>query len=400
MESLISVISELRKINNIIGGGKVELPQIVTVGSQSSGKSSVLEGIVGWDFLPRGTGIVTRRPLVLNLVNVPEDDPRRKQTGLTGNWATFDHIPGENFTDFEKVKKEIEKDTLKVAGDNKNISNNPIHLTIFSDKVIDLSLVDLPGAIRFSLPNQSDTIKDDIEKIIDEYIKSPKSLILAVTPANQDAAVSDALFYAKKYDPEGKRTLCVLTKIDIMDRGTNAYDMLSGKTIPVKLGIIGVRNRSQEEIVNNQTIEACLAKEEIFFTNNYPSISARNGMPYLRIQLNKLLINHIAEHLPGLRDTIDNMTIQQKEIMTSIGDAPEEVTSKVTTNKVIRNFVELFKNLLNGTQEDIEVTRMVGGASINNAFRNFSSFKAIKPEDGLTDEVVINALRNSHVSLI
>uniref|UniRef100_A0AC35GUS2 Dynamin-type G domain-containing protein n=1 Tax=Panagrolaimus sp. PS1159 TaxID=55785 RepID=A0AC35GUS2_9BILA len=288
MESLISVISELRKINNIIGGGKVELPQIVTVGSQSSGKSSVLEGIVGWDFLPRGTGIVTRRPLVLNLVNVPEDDPRRKQTGLKGNWATFDHIPGENFTDFEKVKKEIEKDTLKVAGDNKNISNNPIHLTIYSDKVIDLSLVDLPGAIRFSLPNQSDTIKDDIEKIIDEYIKSPKSLILAVTPANQDAAVSDALFYAKKYDPEGKRTLCVLTKIDIMDRGTNAYDMLSGKTIPVKLGIIGVRNRSQEEIANNQTIEECLAKEEIFFTNNYPSISARNGMPYLRIQLNKV----------------------------------------------------------------------------------------------------------------
>uniref|UniRef100_A0AC35GV16 GED domain-containing protein n=1 Tax=Panagrolaimus sp. PS1159 TaxID=55785 RepID=A0AC35GV16_9BILA len=90
------------------------------------------------------------------------------------------------------------------------------------------------------------------------------------------------------------------------------------------------------------------------------------------------------------------MTIQQKEIMASIGDAPEEVSSKVTTNKVIRNFVELFKNLLNGTQEDIEVTRMVGGASINNAFRNFSSFKAIKPEDGLTDEVVINALRNSH----
>uniref|UniRef100_A0A914PQV1 Importin subunit alpha n=1 Tax=Panagrolaimus davidi TaxID=227884 RepID=A0A914PQV1_9BILA len=169
-------------------------------------------------------------------------------------------------------------------GNKQNISNNPIHLTIYSDKVIDLSLVDLPGAIRFSLPNQSDTIKDDIEKIIDEYIKSPKSLILAVTPANQDAAVSDALFYAKKYDPEGKRTLCVLTKIDSMDRGTNAYDMLNGKTIPVKLGIIGVRNRSQEEI---------------------------------------LLVNLIAENLHDLRDTIQNTAVQQKEIIASIGEAPE-----------------------------------------------------------------------------
>uniref|UniRef100_A0A914XV62 Dynamin stalk domain-containing protein n=1 Tax=Panagrolaimus superbus TaxID=310955 RepID=A0A914XV62_9BILA len=73
-----------------------------------------------------------------------------------------------------------------------------------------------------------------------------------------------------------------------MDRGTNANDMLNGKTIPVKLGIIGVRNRSQEEISNNQSIEECLEKEEKFFLNNYPNIAAKNGMPFLRVQLNKV----------------------------------------------------------------------------------------------------------------
>ena len=186
-----------------------------------------------------------------------------------------------------------------------DISETPINLTIYSEKVIDLSLVDLPGSIRLTLPNQSATIKvslpirwwdckkfayfqQDIEKIIDQYIRNPKALILAVTPANADISTSDALYYAKKYDPEGKRTLCVLTKIDIMDRGTDAYDMLIGKTIPVKLGIIGVLNRSQEEINNNKSIEECLGNEEVFFRTNYPTIAAKNGRQYLTTQLNKV----------------------------------------------------------------------------------------------------------------
>uniref|UniRef100_A0AC34GUK2 Dynamin GTPase n=1 Tax=Panagrolaimus sp. ES5 TaxID=591445 RepID=A0AC34GUK2_9BILA len=396
MEPLIPIFSELCSIKTIIGNGKIDLPQIVVVGSQSSGKSSVLEGIVGWDFLPRGKGTVTRRPLILNLVNVPEVDPRREQAGLTGDWATFKHLPDETFTDFQKVKQEIINDTLKVVGNDKNISPEPIYLTIFSDKVIDLSLVDLPGAITYCLPNQSNTMKSDIEKIIDEYLRNPKSLILAVTHANRDANSSDALRFADKYDPEGKRTLCVLTNIDNMDRGTNAYDKLNGEIFPVQLGIIGVINRSQEDIDNHQSIEDSFAKEEKFFLDYYPDIAAKNGMPYLRVQLHKILENHIIENLTPLRDEINNMTIEEKKIMASLGNAPEESTSRSAANKTIRNFVECFKNSLNGTQEDIEVTKIVGGASINYAFKNFSSFKDIRAEDGLTDEIVITAMRNSH----
>lgn len=117
---------------------------------------------------------------------------------------------------------------------------------------------------------------------------------MAVTHANRDANSSDALRFADKYDPEGKRTLCVLTNIDNMDRGTNAYDKLNGEIFPVQLGIIGVINRSQEDIDNHQSIEDSFAKEEKFFLDYYPDIAAKNGMPYLRVQLHKVsLFGHI-----------------------------------------------------------------------------------------------------------
>uniref|UniRef100_A0A914Y3P8 Dynamin-type G domain-containing protein n=1 Tax=Panagrolaimus superbus TaxID=310955 RepID=A0A914Y3P8_9BILA len=161
MDALISVISEIGKISNTVGHSlKLELPQIIVVGSQSCGKSSVLEGIVGWDFLPRGTGIVTRRPLVLNLVNVPDEDSQRQQNGgITGDWATFEHLPNRQFTNFEQVRQEIIDNTVLVVGNDKNISAVPINLTIYSSKVINLSLVDLPGIVRMPIGNQTDTIE-------------------------------------------------------------------------------------------------------------------------------------------------------------------------------------------------------------------------------------------------
>uniref|UniRef100_A0A914QUN0 Dynamin-like protein n=1 Tax=Panagrolaimus davidi TaxID=227884 RepID=A0A914QUN0_9BILA len=344
MESLISVISDLRKISNNVGLSQLELPQIIVVGSQSSGKSSVLEGIVGWDFLPRGTEMVTRRPLVLNLVNMPENDRRRQQTGLTGDWATFEHLPIRRFTNFEEVRKEIEDDTFNVVGNDKNVSPIPIHLTIYSSKVIDLTLVDLPGIVRVPIENQPPTIAEDIMQIIHEYIKSPKSLILAVTPANQDIATSDGLDLARTYDPEGNRTLCVLTKLDEMGRGTNALRMLTGQTIP-------------------------------------------------------LLINHIAENLPELRAGVDNMFIDQQATLENYGEAAVVVDHSRITTQIIRKFADLFKELIMG-YDDLDTTQLTGGAIIGKEFRNFSYFDHIIPDEGLTRSAVITAMRNAHGSRV
>jgi len=138
MKDLIPLVNKLQDVFNTIGSDTVDLPQIIVVGSQSSGKSSVLENIVQRDFLPRGNGIVTRRPLVLQLVNIHDDE----------EYGEFLHATNQKFTDFAEIRKEIEAETARVAGQNKGISRSPIHLKIYSPNVLNLTLVDLPGLTK------------------------------------------------------------------------------------------------------------------------------------------------------------------------------------------------------------------------------------------------------------
>jgi len=140
MQNLIPLINKLQDIfYKTRVPFQIDLPQIVVIGGQSSGKSSVLESIVGRDFLPRGKDIVTRRPIIIHLKQINQT----KQ-----EWAEFDHMKDQRIYDFKKVRDEIEADTERLAGKNKGISNTPIRLKIYSPNVIDLTLVDLPGIAK------------------------------------------------------------------------------------------------------------------------------------------------------------------------------------------------------------------------------------------------------------
>ncbi|KAH7709695.1 dynamin-1-like protein-like protein [Aphelenchoides avenae] len=128
-------MNKLQDVLNAVGTPDlgIQLPQIVVIGAQSVGKSSVIEGLVGRDFLPRGSGVVTRNPLVLRLTHVPAADERR----------------------LKDEKKEIEEQTENLSGKDKKINEKPIVLTIFSDRVVeDLSRVDLPGIIKVPIGDQ------------------------------------------------------------------------------------------------------------------------------------------------------------------------------------------------------------------------------------------------------
>ena len=113
----------------------------------SSRAAHQAHSIVGRDFLPRGQGIVTRRPLVLQLIHTPLPDPSSLSTTSYTEWGQFLHID-KRFTDFNEIRKEIEQETFRVAGQNKGISKLPIHLRIYSPNVLDLTLVDLPGLTK------------------------------------------------------------------------------------------------------------------------------------------------------------------------------------------------------------------------------------------------------------
>lgn len=141
MNDLIELTNKLQAVVTSVGADNtLDLPLITVVGSQSSGKSSVLETLVQRDFLPRGSGIVTRRPLVLQLVTLP------KPSDL--EYGEFLHIKDKKFFEFSEIREEIERETSRLAGGNKGISRMPIHLRVYSPKVLNLTLVDLPGLTK------------------------------------------------------------------------------------------------------------------------------------------------------------------------------------------------------------------------------------------------------------
>ena len=202
--------------------------------------------IVGRDFLPRGSGIVTRRPLVLQLIHVPEESGEE--------YGEFLHLD-RRFTDFHAIRDEIENETFRVAGQNKGISKQPIHLKIYSPQVINLTLVDLPGLTKIPVGDQPSDIERQIRSLVTDYISKPNCIIIAVSPANVDLANSDSLKLARSVDPQGRRTIGVLTKLDLMDSGTHALDILTGHVYPLRLGFIGVVNRSQQDINGNVSLQ-------------------------------------------------------------------------------------------------------------------------------------------------
>jgi GTPase SAR1 family protein len=177
MEFLILIASKLQDVLGALGQTtSLDLPQIVVVGGQSSGKSSVLESIVGRSFLPRGTGIVTRRPLILQLYNTQtqsnatesggaDDDSLEDLNDNTNNksdnadeWGEFLHMPGRKFYDFSQIRIEIVAETDRLTGKNKGIDSQPINLKIFSPRVLALTLVDLPGIANGALsPDRLET---------------------------------------------------------------------------------------------------------------------------------------------------------------------------------------------------------------------------------------------------
>lgn len=119
--------------------------------------------------------------------------------------------------------------------------------------------------------------------------------------ANNDIVTSESIRLAKTVDPNCDRTIAVITKLDLMDRGTDATDVLTGKKLKVKLGIIGVVNRSYDDIKNNVSIETSIKNEAIFLLEKYPTIASRNGVPFLKDRLQRLLMEHIKKSLPPLQ---------------------------------------------------------------------------------------------------
>ncbi|KAJ1944640.1 Dynamin- GTPase protein [Kickxella alabastrina] len=401
MDKLIPTVNKLQDVFNTVGQDEIDLPQIVVVGSQSSGKSSVLENLVGRDFLPRGSGIVTRRPLVLQLVNVPRaEDGSAKDNDLVR--AQFLHLPNKVFTDMNEVRREIERETERLAGSNKGIVKTPIHLRISSPDVLSLTLVDLPGITKIPVGDQPSDIETQTRSLVFEYISKPNSIIVAISPANVDIVNSESLKFAREVDPKGSRTIGVITKIDLMDRGTNSLDILTGRVYPLRLGFVGVVNRSQEDTQSNKPISDSLKFESEFFRDHqvYRTIQQHCGTANLAKVLNQLLMQHIRDHLPSIKTKINALISQTEQELSSYGRMSAEndkVSNAGRLLKLITLFATEFSNSIEGTASEMSTVELCGGARLYYIFNDIfaSGLDSVNPANNLTNHDIRTAIRNS-----
>nr|XP_012772571.1 dynamin-1 isoform X2 [Maylandia zebra] len=373
MEDLIPLVNRMQDAFSAIGqNANLDLPQIAVVGGQSAGKSSVLENFVGKDFLPRGSGIVTRRPLVLQLMNSPTE------------FAEFLHCKGKKFIDFDEVRQEIEAETDRATGANKGISPVPINLRVYSPHVLNLTLVDLPGMTKVPVGDQPADIEFQIRDMLMQFVTKENCLMLAVSPANSDLANSDALKIAKEVDPQGLRTIGVITKLDLMDEGTDAKDILENKLLPLRRGYIGVVNRSQKDIDGKKDINAAMAAERKFFLSHpaYRHLADRMGTPYLQKVLNQQLTNHIRDTLPNLRAKLQSQLLSiEKEVEEYKNFRPDDPSRKTKALlQMVQQFSVDFEKCIEGSGDQIDTAELSGGARINRIFHERFPFELVKME--------------------
>ena len=331
------------------------MPRICSLGTQSSGKSSVLESIVGLDFLPRGDGVCTRRPLELRLCHINSGEP----------WAIFEERKGTKFTDFIKVRETIEALTDEVCKANKNIIDKPIVLNVYSQTCPDLTLVDLPGVTRVPIGDQPKNIEQITKDMARRYAEDPLTIILCVIAANSDIATSDGLKLAKEIDTNGSRTIGVLTKLDIMDAGTDARKTLMNEEIPLRLGYVGVKNRSKQDLINKLSMAETSRKEREFFKSHpaYKNLPPGHlGTDVLINKLTKIYFKIIRENLPRIIKAINDRVKTAEEELQGLGQPmPTDDAGKMSLLwNMINEYCDIFRNVLQGKYNNKRLSFLEG----------------------------------------
>ncbi|KAK7154288.1 hypothetical protein R3I94_007591 [Phoxinus phoxinus] len=365
----------------------LNLPAIAVIGDQSSGKSSVLEALSGVA-LPRGTGIVTRCPLVLKLKKITKDN----------NWHGLlsykDQI--KQLKDPAEIENAVLNAQTVLAGKGEGISQEMITLEIQSSDVPDLTLIDLPGIARVATGNQPKDIEKQIKDVIEKFIKRQETISLVVVPANIDIATTEALQMAFKVDPTGQRTLGILTKPDLVDKGMEQLVVrtVNNQVIPLMKGYMIVKCRGQQDINEKLGLVKALEKERLFFDEHahFRSLleEGKATVPLLAERLTKELVEHITKTLPQLQKQLEMKLEKTTVDLRALGDGvPTDEHEK--SNFLIMK-IRQFSDALEGVkraEEDLSSDMRVF-TKIRKEFGTWKRIlddKTIKTEETLRDEV-------------
>eukprot|EP00912_Choanoflagellata_sp_UC4_P001108 UC4_evm2s685 len=263
------------------------------IGDQSTGKTSVVEAIIGEEVSHKDSTMATRRPTLITLIRTP--------TGPA--YARF--RDGEKLFDFKEVKNRVTAENAVTDGD---VSTEPVEFTVYSPDVFDTILIDLPGYIMIPEAHQDDDLPDQIQRLNASYMGDPLNIMAVVSSATQDPATSMALREAQRADKDRDRCLGVVTKIDLVGKDKQAlHRLLSNRTLPLAMGRIGIRCRTQQEQLDGISFQEVANKEKEWIEAEGSSLTSecRLGVPLLKKELSRIMIDKVCGQLPMIIDQLD-----------------------------------------------------------------------------------------------
>ncbi|RAK77758.1 dynamin family protein [Aspergillus fijiensis CBS 313.89] len=374
----------LDKIDSLFAcniGEYINLPQLVVVGDQSSGKSSVLEGLTRLPF-PRDSGLCTRFATQLifrrnkNLTTrrisssiIPASDSHPTRAGELQAWdRSFEGSLSP--VAFAAILEEAHR-LMGVSTPDKptklTFSKDILRLEICGPDEDHLSVIDVPGIFKLTTPGR--TTKADIQlvrEMVLGYMRNPRSILLTVVAANVDVANQEIIEMAREVDPDGERTLGVLTKPDLVDKGAEQkiLDIIAGRELPLKYGWILVRNLGQREmekgIVDRDTAEAEFGKTELWSTVAVD----RYGISSLKTRLQDTVTENARRTFPMVRAEINRKLKEAKTGLVALS------SERDTTSQQLRYLLDAV------TRFNIMTTQALG--THYGADENFTKYKELR----------------------
>ena len=349
---------------------EINLPEIVVIGDQSSGKSSLLQSIIMKDILPRGTGTVTKCPIRVCI----------RQSKGSNELAAFGHDINKKLN-LELLSKKLKEENEKRSAGS-GISMEDITVEIFSPILASLTLVDLPGIIQNVNDGQPARLRDDIENLITSRTKNPNTIILAVCNSAIDLNNSVAVRKAREVDPELDRTLLVFTKMDLCQDP----DSVIYPKIKTGLGHVGVRCRTEEEVKRGVKIEKQVIDEESFFNEtlpykNHPELF---GVKTLIRKIEQEFSKHVVKKLPKIQAQIEDVIERLEREYESFPEY-QTITNKLSfTQSRVFEYFKRIEQVIEGRVLKVNLDSVHSAASIRASFegleQSLSSVVTKEPE--------------------
>lgn len=321
-ESLRRLIDRLQDA----GCGKyVELPQIAVMGDTSCGKSSLLSALSGIEF-PSSEKLTTRCPTQIIMTNNSKElnasfsaSVRLRRYGNQDNGAENTDVE-KQLGDISEITAAIEELTQKLVDEGQNISDDSIVISAKGPDLPNLTIIDLPGLVRTVKDGEDESMIERIRSLVKRYLEQSRTIILSVVPANVDIHNTEILQMAKEVDPEGDRTISVITKPDLVDKGAedSVIQLLMNKTKKLKLFYHCVKCRGQKQLNKGTSLETGIEHERDFFRTIEPWKDVPEdlvGIVNLRWKLAELMEARIKESMPSV----------QREIKSKLKTATKEI---------------------------------------------------------------------------